>query len=214
MKSQPPENCKDAPPARMSLRISLTVTRCATPDRTGRVRYQHGDGCLIAEQVVLRRWKERSKEPTVVAAGVRFDGCRLPSGTWTLLRQWIEEGLPPAELANPAVLTAHAQRNRMLGSELRTPESTKFAALIRFLLEKDVLRQVVGRRRSSEKPGLPDLFLYRVDREGRVHGGRFVEVKRRNRRRRTRERVSQEQQAELDFLKGLGLAAQVVYLLE
>lgn len=198
----------------MSLRIPLTVKRCATPDRAGRVRYAHDDDCLIAEDVVLRRWKERSRETEARSAGVRFDGCRLPSGTWTLLRQWIEEGLAAPDLTNPAVLRTHAERNRALGGTLRTPVSTRFAALIRFLERKHVLTDVVGRTRSAEKPGLPDLFLYRIDGGGRVLGGRFVEVKRRNEALGTRERVSATQQEELAFLRGLGLRAQVVYLRE
>jgi len=91
---------------------------------------------------------------------------------------------------------------------------SKFAALLSFLEHKGVLRDVVDRPRSLDNPGLPDLFLYRVDQKGRVHGGRFVEVKRWDRRRRARERVSVAQKEELAFLTQLGLSAQVVYLRE
>ena len=196
----------------MSLGIPLTVTRCATPDRAGRVRFQDGEECLIAEQVVLRRWKERSKEPAAKAAGIRFDGCRLPSGTWTLLRQWMDDGLAPADLAKSASLNEYAERNRVAGGLLRTPPSTKFAAMLGFLEGRKVLRKIIKRKRPAGNPGIPDLFLYRLDADGRVLGGRFVEVKRRNRARKVRERVSAAQQAELEFLQGLGLKARVVYL--
>jgi hypothetical protein len=55
---------------------------------------------------------------------------------------------------------------------------------------------------------LPDLFLYRVARSGRVERGHFVEVKR------PRERVSQAQKEEIAFLQELGLSADVVRIRE
>jgi hypothetical protein len=97
---------------------------------------------------------------------------------------------------------------------LRTPQLTKFAAMLGFLNGRGVLRTVTGRTRDAANPGLPDLFLYKVDASGRVHGGRFVEVKRSDRRRKRREAVSAAQKAELAFLKSLGLKAHVVYLEE
>jgi hypothetical protein len=198
----------------MSLRIPLTVTRCPDRDRAGRVRFDHEGDCLIPEEVVLRRWKERSREPDAIAAGVRFDGCRLPSGTWTLLRRWLDDGLLLEDVTDPAALHDRVERSRQSGELLRTPVSTKFAAMTRYLVEKKALRAIVDRDRPEASPGLPDLFLYRVDREGRVHGGRFVEVKRWDPVRKKRERVSEAQRAELDFLKGLGLKARIVYLVE
>jgi len=197
----------------MSLRIPLTVKRCARRDTAGRVLYEHDEECLIPEQIVLRRWKARSKEDDARSAGIRFDGCRLPSGTWTLLRQWMEEGLPTGDLTKASVLNEHAERNRTLGGKLRTPVSTKFALMLGYLEKKKVLREIVARRRAVDTPGLPDLFLYRVDREGRVLGGRFVEVKRQGPTG-VRERLSSAQKEELVFLRSLGLKARVVYLLE
>jgi VRR-NUC domain len=198
----------------MSLRIPLTVERCAGADRAGRVRYRHGHECLIPESIVLRRWQERTKQSSGTARPIRFDGCRLPSGTWTLLRAWIADGLSPESLTNPDVLEAYAARNRTGGSRLRSPVSSKYAQLIGFLLEKGVLEEVISRERSAENPGIPDLFLYRVDGAQHVHGGRFVEVKRSNPRERTREDLSPGQRAEIDFLRRLGLRAEVVYLRE
>ena len=123
------------------------------------------------------------------------------------------EGLRSEDLANPAVLEEYAARNRTGGGTRRTPVSSKFAHLLTFLREKDLLQCVVDRERPVASPGIPDLFLYRMDETGRVYGGRFVEVKRHNRRTGYREPVSATQAAELEFLQSLGLAAGVVYLL-
>src|SRR3954454_22802846 len=162
---------------KMSLRIPLTVERCDGTDAAGRVRYRHGDRCLIPEAIVLRRWQERTNEPAQRAKHTQFDGCRLPSGTWTLLRAWIRDGLPPESLTNPKVLDEYAARNRAAGGKLRTPVASKFAQMIRYLVNKRAVEQIIDRERSLENPGIPDLFLYRLDAEKRVYGGYFVEVK-------------------------------------
>lgn len=198
--------------ARRSLRISLTVTRCPPSGKSKRVRYQHGDQRLIPEMIVLRRWRDRSKESSAKGKGIRFDGCRLPPGTWTLLRRWIADGLPLSDASNADSLKMYAERTRPLGLKLRAPVAAKFAEMLSFLQQKGVLRDVMNRERSAESPGIPDLFLYRVDRAGRLHGGRFVEVKRWDRKRNRKEPVSKAQKAEIAFLTKLGLAAAVVYL--
>ena len=166
-----------------------------------------------SEDIVLCRWQERAKELAQRATRTRFDGCRLPSGTWTLLRGWIRDGLPPESLTDPQVLNEYAALNRAAGGKLRTPVASKFAQMIRYLLNKRVLDDVISRERSLANPGIPDLFLYRLDAEQRVYGGFFVEVKR-NPQAGTRETVSAGQRAEIEFLRSLGLRAQVVYLVE
>lgn len=72
----------------------------------------------------------------------------------------------------------------------------------------------MDRQRLETSPGLPDLFLCRVNPGQGVHGGRFVEVKRSVPHRNWKEPASREQLEELAFLRRLGLKAQVVYLLE
>jgi VRR-NUC domain len=198
----------------MSLRIPLTVERCAGADRAGRVRYRYRDRCLIPEDIVLRRWQDRTNEPAQRGKRTRFEGCRLPSGTWTLLLAWTRDGLPVESLTDAKALNECAARNRAAGGKLRTPVPSKFAHLLGYLLSRGVLDDVIRRERSVEHPGLPDLFLYRLDSRGRVHGGMFVEVKRSNPHARTREKVSPAQRDEIAFLKRLGLRAQVVYLVE
>ena len=124
------------------------------------------------------------------------------------------EGLRSEDLSNPAVLEEYAARHRSGGGTRRTPVSSKFAHLLTFLREKDLLQCVVDRERPVASPGIPDLFLYRMDANGRIHGGRFVEVKRHNQQTGYREPVSASQAAELEFLQSLGLEARVIYLLE
>jgi hypothetical protein len=68
--------------------------------------------------------------------------------------------------------------------------------------------------RDDISPGIPDLFLYRVDAATGVHGGRFVEVKRRVRLTGYREPVSAAQRREHALLRSLNLKVNVVYLVE
>jgi len=59
----------------------------------------------------------------------------------------------------------------------------------------------------STSPGIPDLFLCRVESDGRVTGARFVEVKSWD------ERISPSQIRELRFFRSMGVKAGVVRLL-
>jgi hypothetical protein len=197
----------------MSLRIQTSVVRSVSA-QPGRVRYVHGAGALIPEELVLRRWKDRSKEDSARIQGIRFDGCRLPPGTWTLLKHWLDAGLQLTDVTDPEALQRCADDSRTAGLKLKAPHASKFAAMIGFLQKKGVLHKVLERERDPESPGLPDLFLYRIDRSGDVQGGRFVEVKRWNRNDGFRERLSPTQKDELAFMRSLGLRADVVYLLE
>jgi hypothetical protein len=198
----------------MSLRIKLTARRCPPDKKTTRVRYEHGEARLIPEELVRRRWRERTNAASAQAAGVRFDGCRLPPGTWILVGEWLQSGLQESDVSNAEVLARHLERTEPDTRKLRTPHVTKLAEMLGYLQRKRVLRKILARQRNPANPGLPDLFLYKVDRNGRVIDGRFVEVKRWDRRKKDRERVSPAQKAELAFLIGLRLKAQVVYLLE
>lgn len=197
----------------MSLRIKLTAKRCP-PGAKLRVRYQHGNACLIPEELVLRRWKDRSKEASARATGLVYEGCRVPPGTWTLLQQWLREGLQEADVTNAELLGGHAVRTRLGGSKLRAPQADKLADMLAYLVRRGVLRDVCDHPRAPASPGLPDLFLYKVDSDARVHGGQFVEVKRWDCRSNVREPVSAAQKAELSFLVSLGLKARVLFLQE
>ena len=76
----------------MSLRIHLTARRC-NPEVPGRVRFLLGNKAVTPEGLVLGRWKARSQEPSALADGVTFDGCRLPPGTWRVLLEAERRGL-------------------------------------------------------------------------------------------------------------------------
>jgi hypothetical protein len=191
----------------MSLRIPLSVVRISASSARGRVRYPHRNRQLIPEELVLRRWRDRSTEDSATARGVRFDGCRLPPGTWRLVHNWFQNGLSIDDVGDPAALAKHAERTRNNAERLRAPQVGELAAMLTFLKKRRVLDVVIDRPRDARNPGIPDLFLYCVDRNGNVHDGRFVEVKR-NMRKKARGRVSDAQKEELAFLKELGLAAQ------
>ena len=197
----------------MSLRIPLTVQRCPGAAK-GKVRFCEAGKCLIAEQVVLRRWRARSQTARARGRGETFDGCRLPPNTWNLVLDCRHHGLSERDLVNPDALQAAIAAARVRHPTWRAPHAAKLAPLLRFLLGRRVLTAVLERERDAANPGLPDLFLWRRTPERPVHGGRFVEVKRRLLRPAWRERLSLAQRAELQFLRSLGLKAGVVYLIE
>jgi hypothetical protein len=159
----------------MSLRIPQTVTRCATPDRQGRVRYEDGVTRVIGENIVLRRWRQRGDEPRARAASETFDGLRLRPGTWTLLLACQRYGLRLDAAIDVERLTRCLEQARRDHPKCGAAHPSKLVHLLRFLQQRRVLRAVAERARNPEKPGLPDLFLYRLNAEGEVFGGRFVE---------------------------------------
>jgi VRR-NUC domain-containing protein len=196
----------------MSLRIPLTVKRCpGAPQR--RVRFHLGGRCRPGEAVVLRRWRDRSNEPAAQQARVTFDGCRLPPGTWSLLNACASAGLDMKAPVQSDVLRKALVAARQAHPTWRCPQHDKFARVIEYLRRRGVLQKILARDRKTHSPGLPDLFLWRT-RNGAIEGGQFVEVKRRNSTTGYKERVSETQHEELDFLKDLGLKARVIYLKE
>jgi hypothetical protein len=189
---------------RVSLRISLSARRCPKENGSNRVRYELGSKCVPPEKLVLRRWQARTKEPAAVKKSIRFDGCRLRPGTWTVF-QILTDSAPPGQ----RVVTADAVRAwvaRSKGINLRGPVPEKFEQLIAYLAGRGLLDDVRSRVRDPKSPGLPDLFLYRLDRDGKVFGGIFAEVKR------PEERLLPSQREELAFLRELGFKAGVVRL--
>ena len=196
----------------MSLRIPLSAIRTTARDR--RVRYKHGDKAVTPEDLVLQRWKARSKEPAPITLGVTFDGCRLPPGMWRLLNEIENAGSNLDQLCGRDELRSRIASVRQRAPELRCPQVDKLLAMLDWLRARAVLRKLVQRERRNDSPGIPDLFLFRRTRDGRVLGGRFVEVKRRTQKPLWRERVSATQRSELRFLQRLGLKASVVYVIE
>ena len=94
----------------------------------------------------------------------------------------------------------------------RAPNPTHLAALITCLANTKRLTRIVNRERKAENPGLPDVFLWKRDKDGKPFGGQFIEVKRRARG--FIEPLSQEQRDEIAFLKFIRAKARHVYLTE
>jgi len=199
----------------MSLRISLLVKRCAHPEhQSGRVRFLIGSRCRPGEAIVLRRWRDRACEPSSQVKGVTFDGCRLPPGTFQLLSACRSSGLEIGRPVSVEVLRPYYENARSGHPLWRAPRVDHTAALLTFLVSRGLVQQVLDRDRSPANPGIPDLFLWRHTADGVPFGGRFVEVKRYAPRAGFKEPVSREQKAELAFLQGLGLKAQITYLIQ
>lgn len=165
----------------------------------------------VAEKVVLLRWRQRESENRV------YKGERLPPTMWRALP--IALGSDPAvwahlstediktkvEAARPLLASAGQD-----GKPLSIPSPQGVHAIIG-VLGVDRLRRLVERHADPgrhEEPGVPDLFLYAVNANGKVETPRFVEVKR------PTERVRDGQREEIAFLQSLGVEAQVLRLIE
>ena len=199
----------------MILRISRNATRVATNDL--RVRYEYRGGEVIAEDLVLRRWRDRSLADAAKRQGEVFDGCRLQPHIWSTLSACVAAGLRlDADLS--AETLRHAMEDvRARGVHTGPVRADKYVTLVHFLRQKRVLLKVLHRARDVASPGVPDLFLWRHKADGVAYGAGFVEVKRHakgNDGRWCRERVSPTQRDELEFLKSLGLSARTIYLRE
>lgn len=198
----------------MSLRIPLTVKRCPLKRARDRIRFQYDDLCLTPEGIVLRRWQERSKETGALKSGTRFDGCRLPPGTWRIVHACLADGLSHEDASDPGKLALCIAKVRAEHPTWRAPHPTKLAAVIRMIRDRGVLDRLLSSTRNGASPGIPDLFLYLISEKRGAHGGRFVEVKRKVRRTGYKEPLLPAQRREQDRLRSLGLKVDVVYLLE
>jgi hypothetical protein len=94
----------------------------------------------------------------------------------------------------------------------KPPAPVHFLVLLRFLRERDLLEDVMDRVREFDRPGLPDLALYRRRADRHAYGFIFAEVKRSVGR--WREPLSKAQRSELQFLRSVGLKAGVVRIIE
>ncbi len=199
----------------MILRISRTAHRVAADDV--RVRYEWRGRAVIAEELVLRRWKDRSSTPAALQRGEVFDGCRLHPHIWSTLSACVDAGLRLDATLNAEMLRHAMEGVKARGVHTGPVRADKYVTLVHFLRQKRVLLEVLHRARDAASPGVPDLFLWRHKADGAPYGAGFVEVKRRAKGidgRWRRERVSQTQRDELAFLTGLGLSAREVFIRE
>lgn len=95
-------------------------------------------------------------------------------------------------------------------SPLGRPNVECLLAMGGYLKRRNLLQGILVRHETVDpsSPGIPDLFLFRVEADGQVAGARFVEVKK------PEEALLKSQIDELLCLRGLGLKAGVVRLSE
>jgi hypothetical protein len=189
--------------------IALGVPRSVEPGkRVGRRTYWTAPDLpseMIPEEVVLHRWRRKKSRP-----GVIFKGTRLPPGTWRAIlechrRSGSTEALTP-EAVRRAIDRLDAEP---LDPGLRYPTIDALRHMVAHLERRRALEALLTRHERDvdrTSPGIPDLFLYSLEADGRLASARFVEVKRPG------ERLLPAQVSELKFLKGLGLRAGVVRL--
>jgi hypothetical protein len=193
-----------------SLRISnIVYGRQTNRNRVSYLVDPQGHGILraVPETVVLQRWRQRVRPAT------QFSGVRLSSTLWRA----VAATFPDASSQDVCSFTRDevsvqidAHRARLRTLYLRLPNADSLWALFQVLgLQR--LRTLLERHNAPERmghSGVPDLFLYAQDQFGAIADARFVEVKK------PEEPVSEDQQAELDFMNSIGLRARVLRLAE
>jgi hypothetical protein len=158
-----------------------------------RILYESDDGQLVtSERLVMRRARR---------AGY---GCfRLRPYLWRLLPHIAPEGmdwggLPPSRDGDERLVATLRKREKLI-AVLSTLSSTK-------------LRKLASRHAGSQvdpkSPGVPDLIAFKKSPKGAPYAFRFVEVKR------PKERLGAHQEAEIAFMRGLGMRAGVLRLVE
>jgi VRR-NUC domain len=181
---------------RPEIRVSLRGVRRLVTGRMRqgtRVLYKSDDGQLVtSERLVLRRARQ---------AGY---GCfRLRPYLWRLLPHLAPEGtdwggLPPSRDGDEHLVTILRKRAKLI-AVLSTLSSTK-------------LRKLASRHAGGEvdpkSPGVPDLITFKKSPAGTPYAFRFVEVKR------PKEKLRAHQRAEIAFMRGLGMRAGVLRLVE
>ncbi len=187
------------------IRVKYDVDPPGTPADQATLRRE------IPEEVVLIRWRRRSKP------GRTYSGTRLPPGIWRALStvlgpdiaNWRHQSAADIEQAiAKARATLHVDERN--GRPPAVPHAAAVHALIA-VLGTSILTQLVERHADEARhanPGVPDLFLYAVRDDGRIESPRFVEVKK------PEEKLSEHQADEIAFMTMRGLDARVLRLLE
>ncbi len=183
-----------------------------------RVRYEYrGRHLVIPEDLVLRRWKDRSATDAARRSCEVFSGCRLHPHIWSTLTACVDAGLRLDATLTPEALRIAMESLKTRGVRTGPVRAEEYVVLVHVLSSKRLLQKVMRRVRDAASPGVPDLFLWRQKADGVPYGAGFVEVKRHARGddgKSYRERVSTTQREELAFLTSLGLPARTVYVRE
>ena len=161
----------------------------------------------IPENVVLKRWRQRKME------NHSFHGCRLSPNLWRAIgKAYGNEGDSISKLT-PDALEKNGEIIRIDAVEhhLTVPNADVLHSIISALGPMK-LQQILDRHLDparAEKFGTPDLFLFAKKKsETRVAFYRFVEVKK------PKERVSNDQNEEIAFLRSIGIQARILRLIE
>ena len=187
----------------MGLGISLRpVSRVVwgRENHRGRVTYLCEDGRRrTPERVVLWRWRKCG-----------FGGYRLRPNIWRVLGEMpaLRGRLPIEKIAE---ILGHKKREGGETAKL-LPRPELICDLLVALSAQRVMALVAhhsdGIAVDAREPGVPDLFLFKRRPDGDPWCVRLVEVKRPD------ERIRSHQEAEIHYLRGLGLRAGVVRLIE
>ena len=180
-------------------------------DVRGRVQYLvdvdgEGEHREIPEVVVLRRWRQRR------TPGWTFGGSRLSPTAWRALSMLLGSDPATWHPFDPATFEQlRASRQVDLAeARLHAPCADVIAALVATCTARQ-LTALVDRHAvlaAEHRSGVPDLFLFTRSSRGRYGSGRFVEVKKPD------ERVSSDQEEEIQFMRELGLEVRVLRLIE
>lgn len=191
-----------------SLRISHIVY--GRKNEGTRVKYlvdPSGDQFAIPEDVILIRWRRR-KNTTA-----SFGGARLGPHLWRALAEAFGKDCSEwhahmSESTLEQARTAFRQDQRSRAYLNSLPSLSTLEALWS-ICGPEHLQKLVDRHSDPGVFGVPDLFLFARDRKTqKVYMGRFVEVKKPD------ELVSLGQREEIAFMKGLGLHARLIRLIE
>jgi hypothetical protein len=175
-----------------------------------RVEYQvapDSDQFAIPEKVVLIRWRQRKHLNYV------FSGARLGPHVWRALPLLLGSDCAKwPDAINAETVAARRLEHQELIKTSHFRESIpdlKTLEAIFAICGADLLQRLVDRHVDPDVFGVPDLFLYALDKtSGRKFMGRFVEVKKPG------EHVSPGQHAEIAFMNALGLHARIIRLIE
>jgi hypothetical protein len=194
-----------------ALRISNIVTGRQT--KGSRVSYllaPAGNGSQRAapETVVLRRWRQRKMD------GHTFAGSRLSSTIWRAVAFTFSDLVQKLETPSVDEIKERVQATQiaMKRRHLSLPSAEILRALL-LDLGSQRLRRLIERHTSEShrgKSGVPDLYLFARSQLSPEKPAfiRFVEVKK------PKEPTSKAQQEEIAFMRGLGLQARVLKLIE
>jgi hypothetical protein len=189
------ENSRNEPGVRLP-GVRRTATGRLRREGDTRVRYEEGGRLMKSEGLVRYR-----------CLRANYDAICLPPSIWRVLGT-VErlQALAPGASVLELVERAGARRPRRMARAIETVRAVIPAAKRRAIVE----RHTSGGAR-PDRPGTPDLLVYRKRADGTPCGVRFVEVKRGGPR---PERLAEHQREELAFLQELDLRAGVLRLEE